>query len=73
MEVYQKVAHYIAENGLDVAWIARKAMIPQAELCAILEGRKTMDVVDLRDLCLALNVSPEFFIDPSEKGTICHE
>ena len=74
MEVYQKVAHYIAENGLDIALIAEKATIPEPDFRAMLEGSKTMDAVDLRNLCLAMNVSPEVFVDTTpKKGTICHE
>ena len=63
MEVYKKVAAYIAQNGLDISYIAAKSTIPEADVRAMLNGTSTMDAVDLRKLCLAMNVSPELFVD----------
>ena len=74
MEVYQKVAQYIVENRLDISFIAETATIPEADIRAMLDGSRTMDAVDLRNLCLAMNVSPEVFVDTSpKKGTKDHE
>ena len=34
-----------------------------AELAALLSGRRTLDAEDFRAICLALNVSPELFVE----------
>lgn len=43
--------------------VAVKAGISEATLCAILNGNRTMYADDLKAICLALNVSPELFIE----------
>ena len=79
MEVYKKVADYIAQSRLDISHIAAKSTIPEADVRAMLNGTSTMDGADLRKLCLAMNVSPELFIEAPfqeptiEKGTSDHE
>lgn len=63
MEVYKKVRAYIDGSGCDKGAVARRAGISGAALDAMLSGRRTIYADDLRALCLALNVSPELFID----------
>lgn len=63
MQVYEKVRAYIDERGYPRGAVAEKAGISEATLSAILKGRRTMYADDLRAICLALNVSPEVFIE----------
>lgn len=63
MRVYEKVRAYIDENGLKQVSVAQKAGIPKATFNAILNGKRTLYADDLKAICLALNVSPELFID----------
>lgn len=63
MLVYEKVCAYINENGLNQAAVAQKADIPNSTFNDILNGKHTLYADDLRAICLALNVSPELFID----------
>lgn len=63
MSVYQKVRAYIDENGLKQVAVAEKAGIPKNTFNAILNGKRTLYADDLRAICLALNVSPELFIE----------
>lgn len=63
MCVYEKVRAYIDENGLKQVSVAQKAGIPKATFNAILNGKRTLYADDLKAICLALNVSPELFID----------
>ena len=63
MYVYEKVRAYIVENGLKQVAVAQKAGIAKATFNAILNGKRTLYADDLRGICLALNVSPEVFID----------
>jgi transcriptional regulator with XRE-family HTH domain len=63
MKVYEKVRVYIKEHGLKQVSIAQKAGIPTPTFNAILNGKETMYVDDFRAICLALEVSPELFID----------
>ena len=63
MKVYEKVRAYIDDNGYKQVTIAEKAGIPKATFNAILNGKRTMYADDLKAICIALNVSPEVFID----------
>lgn len=70
MGVYEKVRSYIDENGLKQVTVAEKAGIPKTTFNAILNGKRTLYADDLRAICLALNVSPELFIEaPQNKQT----
>lgn len=66
MYVYEKVRAYIDEHGLKQIVIAKKAGIPKTTFNAIMNGKRTLYADDLRAICLALNVSPEMFIDVTE-------
>ncbi len=63
MYVYEKVRKYIDENGIKQITVAKKAGIPNVTFNAIMNGKRTMYAEDLRAICIALNVSPEIFID----------
>lgn len=63
MSVYEKVRAYLDENGIKQVVIAQKAGISNVTFNAIMNGKRTMYADDLRAICLALNVSPELFID----------
>lgn len=63
MHVYEKVRAYIEQQGYKQVAVANKAGIPQTTFNAIMKGKRTMYADDLRAVCLALNVSPELFID----------
>ncbi len=63
MRTYERVREYIDDNQLVRENVAFKAGIPIAELDAILSGDKTLYADELRSICLALQVSPEQFLD----------
>ena len=63
MRVYEKVRAYMDENGYKQVTIAENAGIPKATFNAILNGKRTLYADDLKAICIALNVSPEVFID----------
>lgn len=63
MQVYEKVRGYIEEHGMKQIAVAKKAGIPNVTFNAILNGKRKMYAEDLRAICLALNVSPETFIE----------
>ena len=63
MKVYEKVRAYIEHHGLKQKIVAEKAGIPNTTFNAIMNGKRTMYAEDLKAVCLALNVSPELFID----------
>ena len=63
MRVYQKVREYIDSHGLKQCVVAQKAGIPNNTFNAIMNGKRTLYADDLRAICLALNVSPELFIE----------
>lgn len=63
MHVYEKVRTYIDANGYKQVTIAKKAGIPKTTFNAIMNGKRTLYADDLRAICIALNVSPEVFIN----------
>ncbi len=63
MSVYEKVRAYIDATGLKQVAVAQKAGISKVTFNAIMNGKRTLYADDLRAICLALNVSPELFID----------
>ncbi len=62
MKIYENVHTYIKNKGLNQSAVAKKAGIPNSTFTAILNGKQTMDVADLRAICLALNERPEKFM-----------
>lgn len=63
MRVYEKVRAYIDEQGLKQKTIAEKAGIPNVTFNAIMNGKRTLYADDLKAICIALQVSPEKFIE----------
>lgn len=62
MKIYENVRTYIKNKGLNQSAVAKKAGIPNSTFTAIMNGKRTMDVADLRAICLALNERPEKFM-----------
>lgn len=69
MLVYEKVRSYIESHGMKQIAVAKKAGISNATFNAILNGKRKMYAEDLRAICLALDVSPEVFIDIQNDST----
>ena len=63
MMIYEKVRRYIDEQGLKQVTLAKKTGIPKKTFNAIMNGKRTMYAEELRAICLALNVSPELFVE----------
>lgn len=70
MKVYEKVRTYIDDKGYKQISVAQKAGIPKNTFNAMMNGKRTMYADDLCSICVALNVSPELFI---EVGNPCRE
>ena len=67
MKVYEKVREYIIANGYKQVAIAKKAGIPSATFNSLMKGERILYVDDLHAICLALNVSPEVFVEIKRK------
>lgn len=63
MYVYENVREYIDKNGYKQKVIAEKAGIPNVTFNAMMNGKRTMYAEDLKAICIALNVSPEIFLE----------
>jgi len=63
MRVYEKIQAYIAANGVATDALSNSSGIPKDRLVSMLDGKETLYAKDLKAICLALNVSPEMFID----------
>ncbi|MBE6741043.1 MAG: helix-turn-helix transcriptional regulator [Ruminococcaceae bacterium] len=63
MLVYEKVREYIDKNGYKQKVIADKAGISPVTFNAIMNGKRTLYAEDLKAICIALDVSPELFIE----------
>ena len=68
--IYEKVRAYIDEHGIKQISVAKKARIPNATFNAIMNGKRTLYAEDLRAICLALDVSPETFINDNNSKDI---
>lgn len=68
MHIYEKVRAYMDDSGLKQVAVAKKAGIPKSTFTAIMNGERTLYADDLRAICLALNVSPEVFVDMPKRG-----
>lgn len=69
MSVYKIVRAYLDEHGIKQSAVAQKAGISKVTFNAMMNGKRTMYADDLRAICLALNVSPEVFIEvPAKRG-----
>ena len=68
MHVYEKVRAYIEQHGYKQVAIANKAGIPHQTFNAIMDGKRTMYADDLCSVCIALNVSPELFIEVNNRN-----
>lgn len=68
MRVYEKVKSYLDENGLKQISVAQRAGIPRSTFNAMMNGKRVMYADDLKAVCLALNVSPELFIEVTGKS-----
>lgn len=63
MKVHERINAYIAANGIATDALSKSTGIPQDRLGSMLSGDETLYAKDLKAICLALNVSPEIFID----------
>lgn len=63
MKVYEKIKAYLVANGIDLATVSNSTSIPQKRLSSLLSGEETLYTKELKAICLALNVSPELFIE----------
>jgi len=63
LRVYEKVRAYIDEQGLKQKTVAEKAGISNVTFNAIMNGKRTLYADDLKAICIALQVSPELFIE----------
>ncbi|MCM1052495.1 MAG: helix-turn-helix domain-containing protein [Ruminococcus sp.] len=71
MKVYQKVALYIAENGVKQKFISDKTGIAENTLSMILNGKRKMDADEFVEIIIALGVDANYFIinNSQEKET----
>jgi transcriptional regulator with XRE-family HTH domain len=72
MKVYEKVRAYIDKMQFEQGFVAKKSGISYSNFKAIMNGKKTMYADELCAICIALNVSPEIFID-NVKPDCSHE
>lgn len=63
MLVYEKVRQYIDEHGIRQSFVAKKCNISTTTFNAMMNGKRKMYADDLRDICYALQVSPETFVE----------
>lgn len=63
MRVFEKLRAYIIENGIDISALAMRCGMSLAELSAMLSGERMLYADELREICIALNLSPELFVE----------
>lgn len=70
MFVYEKVNKFMLENGYKYEDISKKSGIPIESFRAIMSGKQIMYANELRAICIALNVSPDIFVEVSGTGVV---
>ena len=63
MKVHERIKAYIVDQGIALDALSKSSGIPQDQLGCMLSGKEILYAKDLKAICLALNVSPEIFID----------
>lgn len=63
MQVFEIVRDYIDSRGIKRTAVAKSAKIPETTFSAMMNGRRKMYAEDLRNICIALNVSADQFIN----------
>ena len=63
MMVYEKIREYITANGYKQVAVAQKAGISSKRFNALMNGRRKLYSDDLYAICIALNISPEMFVE----------
>lgn len=63
MKVFEKINAYLTANSINPATLSGNTGIPPDRLRSVLSGKETLYAEDLKAICIALNVSPEIFID----------
>ena len=63
MKVHERINGYITANGVATDNLSNSTGISKDRLGSMLSGKETLYAKDLKAICLALNVSPEIFID----------
>ncbi len=63
MYVHERIKRYMEQHRISVTDTAQKAGLSAHVLTAMLSGEQTLYADDLRVICLALNVSPEAFVE----------
>lgn len=71
MSVHMRIRAYMEYRGIPIGDTAEKAGLLPRTLQAILDGKKTLYADELRMICLALNVSPEAFIEEKKEDVSC--
>lgn len=63
MKVYERIRHYINDNGLKMNYVAEKSSIELKRFYRIINGDSTMSADEYERICDGLNVEPNFFKD----------
>lgn len=62
MEVQERIASYIADNGIKQAFIVEKTGYSKDIVSAILNSRRKMSADEYEKFCIALNREPNDFM-----------
>lgn len=65
MHVYESIRDYINEQKLDPSIIAEQAGIDEQRFSDIMTGESMLYADDFREICIAINATPEEFIRES--------
>lgn len=67
MKIYQKIAKYIADNGIKQIYVSEKTGIPENTLSMILNGKRKMEADEFVEIIVALNVDANHFINSKKE------
>lgn len=59
----EKIKNYLVEHGIKQRFLAEKLELPDPVISDMLSGQRKIDAVEYYQICKALRVSMEYFMD----------
>lgn len=63
MEIGEKIKVYADEHGIMQKFLAEKSGMTPSQMSLVMSGQRTLNVIEYFNICKALNVSMEYFME----------
>lgn len=62
----EKIKNYLVEHGIKQRFLAEKLELPDPVISDMLSGQRKIDAVEYYQICKALRVNMEYFLEDEE-------